>query len=515
MSILYLDLDEEKINASADESVKGVELSLSLLRKRTSDRTIVFTSTPGEALETRGASTYFISFISPVTGRETVCPVVSSIGLILMNLGYTALVISGRCRKMCTLSFRGDSISIKHTEFFRGKSMDYVNQALGPKGNDVVFSTSLAADRNIPYAAFYLGETPVGFDGLGCRVADMNIKAMKIQAFLPERRPNEESRKFSKNVMERKFARTLRTEGTLVMIDRLVKKGIAPIEGFERRFDPRAVFLDGSYIRMRHGASSLSCSDCPIGCHKRTEDGDRIPELDEAIYLGTNLGIFSSDSVMALKAKIDGCGLESFNTGMYLSSIGVRGLDGAIEAIERLMDGSVKVEYPHKSYPRFDYRGSFEGAIYYMKGERYLPLIDMYSDFSITNITSAAIAALYERVYTYALISRGYAILPSFAGFLSEIPEWMFKVPEVLRAHMRNIRFYGINPRELMKEGLEILQKVDTDEVFEIDDRFLYKPDMAFDDSVCPSRKLLDAYERERLRLIVHLSDKSAIRKRS
>ena len=515
MSILYVDLDDEKITASSDESEKGVSLALSLLRKRESERTLVFTSTPAEALETRGASTYFISFVSPVTGRETVCPVVSSVGLILMNLGYTALVISGRCRKLSTLSFRGDSISIKHTEFFRGRSRDYVNLVLGPKGNDVVFSTSIAADRGIPYAALYLGDSEVGFDGLGLRFSDMNIKAMKIQAFLPERHPNEESRRFSKSVMGRKFSRTLRTEGSLVMIDRLVKKGIAPIEGFERRFDPRAIFLDGSYIRMSHGATSLSCSDCPIGCQKRTEDGVMIPEIEDAMYLGTNLGIFSSDSIMTLKSRLDEYGLEAFNTGMYLSSNGIRGLDDALKTIEGMMDGSVVVSYPHPGYPRFDYRGSYEGAIYHMKGERFSPMFDMYMEKSIANITSAAIAALYERVFTYALTSRGYAVLPSFAEYLSEIPGWMFNVPEVLRAHLRKIRFYGINPRELMKEGLEILEKVDTDEVFEIDDRFLYKPDMAYDDSVCPSRKLLDAYERERLRLIVHLSDKSAIRKRS
>ena len=514
MSILYVDLDEEKITASADQSGKGVSLALSLLGKRSSDNTIVFTSTPGEALETRGASTYFISFVSPVTGRETVCPVVSSVGLILMNLGYTALVITGRCRKMCTLSFRGDSISIKHTEYFRGRSRDYVNLALGPKGNDVVFSTSIAADRGIPYAALYLGESEVGFDGLGLRFSDMNIKAMKIQAFLPERHPNEESRRFSKSVMGRKFSRALRTEGSLVMIDRIVKKGIAPIEGFERRFDPRAIFLDGSYIRISHGASSLSCSDCPIGCHKRTEDGVMIPEIEDAMYLGTNLGIFSSDSIMVLASRLDEYGLEAFNTGMYLSSNGVRGLDDALAAVESLMDGRLKVEYPHRSYPRFDYRGSYEGAIYYMKGDRFFPMLDMYMEKSITDITSAAIAALYERVYMYALTSRGYAVLPSFAEYLSEIPGWMFDVPEVLRVHLRRMRFYGINPRELLKEGLEILEKVDIEENLEIDDRFLYKPDMAFDDAVCPARKLMEAYERERLRLIVHLSDKSAIRKR-
>ena len=515
MSILYVDLDEEKITASADESEKGVSLALSLLRKRSSERTIVFTSTPEEALETRGASTYFISFVSPVTGRETVCPVVSSVGLILMNMGYTALVITGRCRKMSVLSFRGDSISIKHAEFFRGKSRDYVNLALGPKGNDVVFSTSIAADRNIPYGALYLGSSEVGFDGLGSRCSDMNVKAMKIQAFLPERRQNEESRRFSKSLMNRKVARSLRTEGTLVLIDRLVKKGMAPLEGFERRFDPRAVFLDGSSIRMRHGASSLSCSDCPIGCHKRTEDGGRIPEIEDAMYLGTNLGIFSSDSVMQLKAKIDEYGLEPFNTGMYLSQNGVRGLDDALKAIESIMDGSVTIQVPHAGYPRLDYRGSYEGAIFHMKGERLVPLIDLYAEENITNITSAAIAALYERVYTYALSSRGYAIVPSFVEYLSDIPGWMYRTPEILRLHMRKIRFYGINPKDLLKEGLAILEKLDVDEVSEIDERFLYKPDMAYDDAVCPSRKLLDAYERERLRLIVHLSDKSAIRKRS
>ena len=515
MSILYVDLDDEKITASADEGEKGVSLALTLLRKRKSERTIVFTSTPKEALETRSASTYFISFVSPVTGRETVCPVVSSVGLILMNLGYTALVIEGEAEKLSTLSCRGDSISIKHTEFFRERTSEYVNLALGPKGNDVVFSTSIAADRLIPYSALYLGDMEVGFDGLGARFADMNLKAIRIQAFLPERHPDEESRRFSRRVMDRKFSRTLRSEGTLVLIDRLVKKGIAPIEGFSRRFDPRAVFLDGSYIRVRHGASSFSCSDCPICCHKRCEDGYAIPEIEDALYLGTNLGIFSSESVLELKRKLTAYGLEAFNTGMYLSSLGIQGIDAALSAVDDLVYGRIKPTVPHSSYSRFDYRGSFEGAIFHMKNESLPPMIEMYSERRISNITSAAIVALYERAYMYALGSRGFAMMPSFADALSTIPGWMLNTPEILRMHMRGIRFYGINPKELLKEGLEILEKLDDGKMEDIDERFLYKPDMAYDDSVCPQKKLIDAYERERLRLIVHLSDKATIRKRS
>ncbi len=512
MSILYVDLDEERITSGRDEDEKGTALALSLLEKTGTERAMVFIATPAEALPFKGASTFLFAFTSPLTGRRQVLNSVSDIGLVLMNMGYTALVLKGRARHLSYISFRGDAIELKRCEFFRSRSFEYVASTLGLKDRYILLSTSRAADSLIAYAALYEDGVQLGSGGLGYVFSSMNLKAMVFQTILPERTENDVSRRFLKKLADSRCAGDLKRDGSASFICKAVRYGYAPIAGFSRRFDPRADFLDGMYLKEKYGAYSGTCSDCPVSCRKLTKNGYNMPDLEDVMFLGTNLSIFSPESVMYLKMRLFEAGLEVVATATVLAEMGITDIEKIDKVIDDILQRKIVLEVPHAPFATLDYRGCYEGAILYMLGETIMPLLSMHAPIPVRNVRSSAILALYGRLYANAIVDRGYPLIPGFAAYLGDIPLICYRVPWLLRRVLRSRKMFGIDADKLLEEGLAIVNRKDG-KPFRLPDCFVYKADVSFDPSTVSPTRLMECYRNEKLRLEVKLCKKRSVGK--
>lgn len=499
MSILYVDLEKGSIESIRDEEEKGTRLALKLLRRYEGEQKLVITSASKDALAVKGACSQVYAFISPVTGREKIVFANSKISLVLEKFGYTAIVLHKRARNLSFLAMLSGSINLKSCPYLRGRSSSYVTSVLG--GDLIVVATSCAADRDLLYAGAYEDGFELSNGGLGCRMSRMNLKALAFQNLEIVRTSSEEARRFEKRVASSRFASKLKRDGEASFITKAVRFGYAPIADFSRRFDPRAEFLDGMHLKEVHGAYASTCFDCPISCRKRTKDGFDLPSLEEVMFLGTNLSIFSSESVTILKKKLNNVGLEVRETAAFLARRGVRDVESALLDIDLIMSGEIALEESKEETPRLDYRGCQEGALFYMFRENLYPLFAMYAPVRIHSQKIHALLALYDRAFQNALVERGYSTSASYAAYFSSIPSFFYRIPLLLRLKFCSMKLYGIPALTLLKEGLEIMEVRDRFAPAPVPETLVYKADITFDDvSVQPAR-LLFYYRHEKARL--------------
>ena len=321
MSILHIDLEKEEIRSIADRGEKGYLLLHELIEGRKD--CIAFTSITKDDLAIRGASSSCYAFFSPLRGKIQYGYSNSSFPFVLYSFGYTALLISGRASCLSYISIRGNAIEIKRCEDLRHSSQEEFKKAVREKDSDIVLSTGRAADDMIRISALYEDGREIGRGGFGYAFSALNLKGICFQSYLPKRKEDEEGRRYLKEIEKSGFAGCLKRESDTAWIVNVERHGALPIDNFSRRHDARAVFLDGSYLKGRYGAYSISCTDCPVSCRRIMQDGTAVPELDEMIALGAMQDIFSSDKVLLLRSAVFDAGLETVEAGAMLSVSGL------------------------------------------------------------------------------------------------------------------------------------------------------------------------------------------------
>lgn len=509
MSILHIDLEKEEIRSIADRGEKGYLLLHELIEGRKD--CIAFTSITKDDLALRGASSSCYAFFSPLRGKIQYGYSNSSFPFVLYSFGYTALLISGRASCLSYISIRGNAIEMKRCEDLRHSSQEEFKKAVREKDSDIVLSTGRAADDMIRISALYEDGREIGRGGFGYAFSALNLKGICFQSYLPKRKEDEEGRRYLKEIEKSGFAGCLKRESDTAWIVNVERHGALPIDNFSRRHDARAVFLDGSYLKGRYGAYSISCTDCPVSCRRIMQDGTAVPELDEMIALGAMQDIFSSDKVLLLRSAVFDAGLETVEAGAMLSMTGLT-FEEKIKKVKNYKGedyGSYKVG---GLSPLFDLRGSGEAALFMMLGDSFVPYYSLYSPSRIRDERSSAILALFERVYRYALSSRGLPVKGAYAAYVSPMPRICYHSPFLLRMFLEHVSFFSIDRKILIREGLEIMNMIGEDEN-QIPGHFIYTSSSGSDESTVNPTRLMWYYKREKRRLELKYLDRPAKRK--
>lgn len=497
MSILYIDLKTGEVRNEKDRDEKGFFLVHSLMGE--GGEKIVFSSITDASLEISGALSSCYAFYSPLKERIEYGYMPSLYGLVLYNFGYTAMVIEGRADCLSYITMRGGTVEIRECENYAHTSFSAFSSAVREKDSDIVLATGKAADSHIKCSAIYENGREVGRGGFGYAFSSLNLKGICFQSLLAKRRSGDEDRRYLRALEKSKFAKRLKRDSTTGWIRNAERAAFLPIDGFERRHDARAIFLDGSYLKEKYGVYSAGCGDCPVSCGRLLQDGSPAPDITEAMALGSMQGIFSSDKVMLLKAAVNEAGLETVEAGAMLAGSSLSFED----KIRFVMD------YNGASYKHYemgglsvlaDLRGSGEAALFLMLGDSELPYYTLYAPCVIRNDRISAILALFERVYRYALSSRGLPVKGAYAAYCSSIPAFCYAIPELLRFILSRISFFGIKPSLLIKEGLEIIALIG-EEDNPVDDHFVYTSSSTTERSVCNPTRLMMHYRTEKRRL--------------
>lgn len=489
MSILYVDLFNSSMESVADMDETGFDLALSLAGKNPGS--IVFTAIPEEAFQTRGASTMTFCFHSHLTGRLEAGFASSKVGFILRNFGYTAMVVVGRAPRLSYISFRGDGIGIVQCENMRGSSHEDFASMVKKQVDDVVVSTGVAADNLVMIAGLYERSRQIWRGGFGYSFAVHNLKGICFQGYIGKRNESEEGRRYMRKLTSSPCCNQLRRRGAVSYIKKASADGYLPIDNWSRRSDPRAIFLDGTYLKEKFGLYTDTCMDCYVSCLRRIKDGGLAPDLVDSMHLGSLLGLFSSLDVYEIKKTVYALGLEVVETGAILAEKGLKDLF-AIKAYLSEVAAGRNFEDLRLGFrigglaPVVDYRGCKEAALFAILGELSYPIYSMYSPVRIENDGTAAVLAVFERAYNYALASRGLPVTGFYAAYVATLNPLVFRSPSLLFHMLSKGKRFGLDAVTLLSEGLSIMSRLPSSEN-RIPDHFIYDLDGG-DDAVNPTR---------------------------
>lgn len=528
MSVFVVQLGGRTEKIERNDGVYALSLAIKLYHEYEEENPIVIASPSPEAAAYRGSAFFSIVYRSPVTDRIAFSYSNVPFGYSLMRLGVEALVITGRFRHLTGLYISGSGIAETETNpelasdawaatIMKSPSDPYI--AIGPAGeHGVVFSSLQSAEHDIPS------------DGLGYLFGQKNLKGIAAQSFT-----RSESYSDSKAVLrtmrkleKSRIVRDFRLEGSSMIIDDALRLRWIPCNGYSSGFDPRAYFLDGKAMADKFGIFPKSCQDCLFSCGRMADDGKLLPGYSECIMLGTNLGFFSPESVMALSREARSWGLDTSYLGALLSYLSAGkedytiphpekgNLEDHIRVIRIIAQGYNSLSKGLRTFPeavqdgyhrpitsdlRADYPSALASSLCLDE-----PLIAKVLPSKPLGYGSAAVFFLYEKVISYALLSKGYAPFSASVLLWSHLHKVLYRFPMAIRLLSWSASIYGMNSYSMLSEGYRILNELEG-EARQLPDSFLF--DAADDGRTVPYTRLLSAYRSEKLRLEMVLKFRS------
>ena len=533
MVVLIADLKNGTVTEREwTEKCSPLECALSL-HSEFGDDSLVIGSVPEERASDGTASVFPIVYHSEISGKREVSSLTSGHGYSLLRLSIAALVIVGRADKLKYITLTPSKKEILPSENMRAESSSSFESVVASPG-EICLTTGVAADKGVWFGAVqFCGRNIPGL-GLGHAFFAHNLKSIVLTSFSDggqEKRSDSSSRTGRNSFMKR-----LRTYGEYAIIPSSLSLGWTPIYNYSDRFDPRVSNIDGRSLAERYGNYPDGCPGCSLSCLRRTRDGSSLPRWTDLLYLGPNIGFFDLANIQKIYSAVVSAGLEIPTTGGILSyvislpaeerSLYLR--DASVESItafiSRLSTGSVLPKglvslpdavqgYDHRPV-LYDLRGAYSEAILLSQGLDFVLPGTLFFPKKPVNWKCAAVFALYETVYTLALSNLGY---PSFAvsiEYCSRLPECVFHVPFLARFFLRRFSAFGYRSDELLSRGFALLEEINPS-WHQIPTAFTMNSVSSYDAATVPMKRLQDAYDEEKLRLLISLKSSSEKRQRA
>lgn len=509
MHILSINLEN---NEKKREEISGISAFSYAIDYLDVDKSALFIIAPSSD---RDAEEVAFIYNSPISSKLAIAHEDLSLKEFFENASYDLILIKNASRKLSYITLDKDSAEIYPSESLRGRDSLRFGEILKKNIYDVALATGPAGDNGVIFASLQFEGRNIYGEGLGNIFYQKNLKGM---IFSIEAAKEKEAGKFDKQIQKSELYKRIRADGDAAIASDALRLGWAPVKYYERRFDPRTYHLDGKSIIDRFGY------DCQLS-------------WKDILALGTNLGIFSLDSVIKIYRAAIEEGLDTVHLGAILSYVlnlkdddmhwlGLkdRSIDEIVSLIHRI--GSVKeagLRYKEglKAFPDaykngynqpflYDIRGQYGEALLSLLGidlELYISLIRPKHEM---NEKCSVIAALYESIYSLALISLGYSPLLSSA-FSEYIPEIAYHNPLLLRLFMRTYKPYGFKSKELFSIGLTIFKALAGDNNL-IPEHFKVDGVSALSFRTVSQVRLLSIYNEEILKAEIWLKSKSDIK---
>ncbi len=509
MRILSINLENNEKKTEDVSDLSAFSYAISYLEK---DKNALFIVAP--SADKRAQEIAFI-YTSPISSKLAIAHARLPLKEFFSSASYDVILIKNLSRKLSYITLDRNSVEIFPSESLRGRSSLRFGEILKKNPYDVALATGPAGDNGVVFASLqYEGENIYG-EGLGNVFYQKNLKGMIFSieelsdiASAPDKR-----------IEKSKLYRRIISEGSATIISDALRLGWTPVGYYSRRFDPRAYHLDGKSLLDSMASEPL-------------------PSWKDLLALGTNLGIFSLDAVLKLYRAALEEGLDSVHLGAVLAYVlslkdddmhwlGLkdRSVDEIVSLIHRIgsvrdaglryKDGLRAFQNAYKNgYNQpflYDIRGQYGEALMSLLGidlELYISLIRPKREM---DERCSTIFALYDAVYSLALISLGYSPLASSA-FSEYIPELAYHNPILARVFMRTYKPFGINSKELFRIGLPIFKALEGDNHY-IPEHFRENGVSALSFRTVSPVRLLSAYNEEMLKAEIWLKSNRDIKR--
>ena len=542
MAVLVIHLDKEETE-KRKEDLRGLELAIRLYKEYEAEQPVVITSPKGEAVRFQGSAFFSLVFKSPLTGGMMIASSALAPGYSIYRLGYEAIVIVGRARKLQSISINAEGAEFNHAEMLRGKSSIETESAVKKNITDIVMAIGRAGENGVLYASLQCAGRELASKGLGCLLGWKNLKAITLPGF--SRKDSVCNGKLERKVIKAhersRISKTLRKEGGGRFVDSALQLGWLPVRNYSDRFDPRAYALDGRSILDKYGMYPDSCQDCYFSCTRRTKENEILPSWEECTMLGSNLGFFSLESVRILSDAVREEGLGIADTGALLSYLATlpgtdytlpvlngRGIDEYVRIIHLIGENrglGEKLAHGLKSFPDAietalhlpiltDLRGDKAGAILCLLNiPASLPVSWLLPKKPLSD-RAAAVMALYETAYRFALIDEGYSPMGMIPQWWGRFPSFIYNFPFILRIVAMLFTSFGLKGRDIFRHGLSLAESFAT-AGGSVPDIFMLEPVTAYGDNATVSPvKLMEYYQKEKRIALRVLKSRSEKRKR-
>ena len=324
--------------------VGGIGLGAWLMLRETPERVdplapeapLVFSFAPlaGTSLNTSAKAAVLSK--SPLTERLNDAMLSSGFALSGKSTGNDAFVLTGACAEWSTLFIEPGGVTLRPTPGLCGMTSAETEAAVKANwGEDWdVVSIGVAGENLVPFATLTHDGRHAGRGGTGAVMGAKRLKALAVRGDRlpgvadPERLGAIRAalKQSSLGPGTEKY-RSTGTLGNLAVFNRI---GILPTANFQAGADSQANNLSAEGLFEADRVQRATCADCMIGCEKRFVNADGSTtrlEYENVFALGSLLGIWEMDTVLAASRLCDEVGLDTISTGGTLAF--------AIECVER------------------------------------------------------------------------------------------------------------------------------------------------------------------------------------
>lgn len=268
---------------------------------------------PGSAVDTPMVCCNSFSLVTknPVTERLGVYSTASPFAKAILGCGFSAIVITGRSRKLCSLSISSQGAIVDSAEqYYDVTTTELARQLKEPH----LLAIGPAGEHKVSHASVVVNSQNFGRGGVGVVFGLKNLKFLTISPTLSGRECYDSYRlgklatRFLSACKKPGFAHSFSQNGPVALLERANKHGWAAIDTYRMRVDGRLWGL------MQQGKENTSGEVCPV-CSASNPPAD----LQCLLALGANLEIFDSRSVAQLEQRCLENGLDCLSAGSTLA----------------------------------------------------------------------------------------------------------------------------------------------------------------------------------------------------
>ncbi len=502
---------------------------------------VVFASGAASDLAMPCSNSYTVVTKSPVTGSLSVSVANAPFAQTISDCGFSALVITGRSRRLCSFAIADRSVVFQNAEAYHNLATTEVARKV--RGEHLV-AIGPAGEHFVLHASIYVDSQNVTHGGVGRVLGMKNIKFFTLKTHKAGRESYDAkllgqlNQKYLKDLGKRKLGRMMAQNGDRAMLSMANRNGWAAIDNYSMRVDGRLWSLTPQEAPPHFPLEDPSCPVC--------ESHDDL-DLETSLALGANLELFDKESVRQLAERCLENGLDPVSTGATLSWARACRLEGKLSFLPdmqrcsvatylRIIDamaycqgtgeqlslglielvgkyGGAEHAYAVEGLPLppFDYRALPVQALLASLGDNTLVIPELLwgNHYRRGNERRLARWAVNTQKLAYAYQSVGLCTwigVPSFDHLLFHFP-YFFNAPKVYArlAHLAGLcEGYKVAPSRMKEYGEKALQMQLSinDRLKKRSGRFGKLPDQLLVDGkssfkknqVVPLARLLDAY---------------------
>ncbi|MEM1651379.1 MAG: aldehyde ferredoxin oxidoreductase C-terminal domain-containing protein [Sulfolobales archaeon] len=270
-----------------------------------------------------------VSGKSPQSGGVVGSAVSSHVAYAIKAAGYDGIVVSGVSRDPVYLYVKDDSVEVRDASKLWGlRGLELVRALRDDVGRDLPSLYIGPAGENLVRTAAVMARWfhAAGYGGYGAVMGSKRLKAIVVEGSgpLPPVANRDDFAKLRYEVIDKVAARTtFRRWGTTSGLWRVgYETSSEPIRNWQEEWHNREEFSHAPIERKHWVKNPWADWGCPLACMKVSRavvdgviyltDG---PDYEMGAYLGSNLGLFEVDKVIALSAIADDLGLCGIQVG--------------------------------------------------------------------------------------------------------------------------------------------------------------------------------------------------------